>query len=175
MLLNRLLPVFFLGLSSFTLALPLKERELKVRAFVEQAYADFQISDGTGGNAKAEADAIFVTPFDGIDLAAVSQDERDAVEAMREAAESAETDDFNPQITAASGADADALSVGKIKNKVLKLTGEVQVINIDIAKAKAAGEDTSSLTSKLNEEQTKLTNNIGLDVANAGKASKGVA
>ena len=51
---------------------------------------------------------------------------------MREAAESAETDDFDPQIEAASGATADALQVGKIKNKVLKLTGEVQVLNIKV-------------------------------------------
>ena len=72
---------------------------------------------------------------------------------MREAAESAETDDFDPQIDAASGAAADALQNGKIANKVLKLTGEVQVLNIKIAKAKAAGEDTSDLESSLADEQ----------------------
>jgi hypothetical protein len=49
---------------------------------------------------------------------------------MREAAESAETDEFDPQIDAATGTLADELQVGKIKNKVLKLTGEVQGINI---------------------------------------------
>lgn len=112
---------------------------------------------------------------------------------MREAAESAETDDFDSQIAAASGAAADALQVGKIKNKVLKLTGEVQVLNIkvredyagrnqldincytQIAQAKANGEDTSDLESDLNDEQTKLTTNIATDESNAGKASKGVA
>ena len=52
---------------------------------------------------------------------------------MREAAESAETDDFDPQIDAATGATADALSVGKTKNKVLKLTAEVQGINIKVS------------------------------------------
>ena len=51
---------------------------------------------------------------------------------MRKAAEAAETDEFNPAIDAATGADADALQVGKIKNKVLKLTGEVQVLNIKV-------------------------------------------
>jgi hypothetical protein len=49
---------------------------------------------------------------------------------MREAAEDAETSQFNPQIDAASGDAKKALQVGKIKNKVLKLAGEVQVINI---------------------------------------------
>ena len=51
---------------------------------------------------------------------------------MREAAEDAETAQFNPAIAAESGAEADALQVGKIKNKVLKLTGEVQVLNIQV-------------------------------------------
>lgn len=51
---------------------------------------------------------------------------------MRKAAENAETELFNPAIDAASGAEADALQVGKIKNKVLKLTGEVQVIKIKV-------------------------------------------
>ena len=72
---------------------------------------------------------------------------------MRKAAEAAETDEFNPAIDAATGADADALQVGKIKNKVLKLTGEVQDINIKIAQAKAKGEDTSDLESSLATEQ----------------------
>lgn len=71
-------------------------------------------------------------PFANTDLSTVSEDVRDAIEAMRQAAESAETDLFNPQIDAATGADADALQAGKIKNKVLKLTGEVQVINIKV-------------------------------------------
>lgn len=33
------------------------------------SYADFQISDGTAGNAQAEAAAVFLDPFDGTDLA----------------------------------------------------------------------------------------------------------
>ncbi len=58
---------------------------------------------------------------------------QDDIETMRQAAEAAETDDFNPAIDAASGDAADALQVGKIKNKVLKLTGEVQVLNIKVS------------------------------------------
>ena len=96
-------------------------------------------------------------------------------------------------MTASTGADADALQVGKIKNKVLKLTGEVQVLNIkvwdihsfflqvyikkkqlQIAQAKANGEDTSSLESDLQDEQTKLTTDIQTDQGSAGQASKGI-
>ncbi len=72
---------------------------------------------------------------------------------MREAAEDAETSLFNPAIAAASGAAADALQNGKIANKVLKLTGEVQVLNIKIAKAQASGADTADLESDLATEQ----------------------
>ncbi|KAF9522617.1 hypothetical protein CPB83DRAFT_864166 [Crepidotus variabilis] len=169
---TQLLVTFVLSLLAFTSALPVK---LQARAFQEQDYADFQISDGTGGDAKAKADAVFVTPFAGVNLATVTKAERDAVEAMRQAAEKAETDQFNEQIDAASGAAADALSVGKTKNKVLKLTGEVQRIQIDIAQAKASGDDLSSLQEQLTAEQTKLSTNIALDVKNKGKASKGVA
>lgn len=71
-------------------------------------------------------------PFNNTDLTTISSDTLDAMNNMREAAESAETDDFDPQIDAASGATADALSVGKTKNKVLKLTAEVQVLNIKV-------------------------------------------
>lgn len=99
------------------------------------SYSQFQISDGTGGNAQAQANAVFVDPFANTDLTTVSSDVLEAMNNMREAAESAETDQFNPQIDAASGAAADALQVGKIKNKVLKLTGEVQVLNIKVSRS----------------------------------------
>ncbi|KAJ1299481.1 hypothetical protein OPQ81_011815 [Rhizoctonia solani] len=145
------------------------------RAFTEQQYANFQISDGTAGNAQAEANAVFIDPFKGRDLATVTAAELNAVQNMREAAESAEVDQFNKQISAASGDAAKALQNGKIKNKVLKLTGEVQAIQIKIAQGKAAGKDTTSDEAKLKEEQTKLTKNIATDVKNKGQASKGVA
>jgi hypothetical protein len=67
------------------------------------SYPAFQISDGVGGNAKAEAEAVFVTPFAGVDLSTVSKESRDAVETMRELAEAAEIEKFNPQIAAAHG------------------------------------------------------------------------
>lgn len=43
-------------------------------------------------------------PFAGVDLATVDSTSLDNLQTMREAAESAETDDFDPQIDAASGA-----------------------------------------------------------------------
>ncbi|KAK7042131.1 NAD(P)-binding protein [Favolaschia claudopus] len=143
-------------------------------SFAVQDYSQFQISDGVGGNAAAEANAVFVTPFPA-DLTQVDATSLKNLGTMREAAEDAETSLFNPQIDAASGAAADALDVGKTKNKVLKLTGEVQQIKIKIAQAAAAGKDTAKLQTSLDAEQTKLTKNIALDVKNKGKASKAVA
>jgi len=143
-------------------------------SFALQDYSQFQISDGVAGDAEAQANAVFVDPFPA-DLTTVDATSLANLGTMREAAESAETDDFDPQIAAASGATAAALQVGKIKNKVLKLTGEVQQIKIKIAQATAAGSDTSDLESSLTAEQTKLTTNIALDVKSKGAASQGVA
>ncbi|KAI4517924.1 hypothetical protein K525DRAFT_209804, partial [Schizophyllum commune Loenen D] len=130
-----------------------------------RSYADFQISDGVAGDAEAEANAVFVDPFDGVDLAS------DNIQTMREAAEDAETEKFNSAIEAASGDEADALQVGKIKNKVLKLTGEVQALKIKIAQA---GGDTADLEDKLAEEQKKLDTNIATDKKSAGATSQSV-
>lgn len=166
--------VLSLGFVGSSLALPVDSAALQKRAFTLKTYPEFQISSTPAGNAQAEAAAVFVTPFNGVDLATVSKQDRDNVEAMRRLAEQAETEQFNPAIKAASGAEAKALQNGKIKNKVLKLTGIVQVSKIDLAKAKAAGKDTSSIEAKLEEEQTKLTKNIATDVAAAGQDSEGV-
>lgn len=125
--------------------------------------------------AKSMHPVSIIDMFNGTDLTTVDATSLENMNTMREAAEDAETDDFDPQIDAASGATgayntsvivillltrtlpfllaADALQVGKIKNKVLKLTGEVQVLNIKIAQAQAKGEDTSDLESSLAEEQ----------------------
>ncbi|KAL1748595.1 hypothetical protein HDZ31DRAFT_29199, partial [Schizophyllum fasciatum] len=129
------------------------------------SYADFQISDGVAGDAEAEANAVFVDPFDGVDLATKN------IQTMREAAEDAETEQFNKAIKSASGDAADALKVGKIKNKVLKLTGEVQAIKIKMAQADG---DTADLKKKLAEEQKKLDTNIATDKKSAGATSQSV-
>ncbi|KAG8913589.1 hypothetical protein FRC01_004474 [Tulasnella sp. 417] len=163
----------FAATSVFGLPVRATRNQVAVRAFVPTTdYQSFQISDGVAGNAEAEANAVFVDPFAGVDLATISEEDLDALSVMRELAEDAETQLFNPQIKAASGADADALQVGKIKNKVLKLTGLSQIQKIKIAKGQAAGDDTSSDEAKLEEEQTKLTKNIATDVKSAGQPSK---
>ncbi|KAI0667918.1 hypothetical protein C8Q78DRAFT_1071632 [Trametes maxima] len=170
----RLAAVFTLACAGLAAAAPIRRPKVLKRAFALQDYAAFQISDGTAGNAQAEANAVFVDPFKGVDLSTVDSDTLDAVKTMREAAEDAETKQFNPAIKAASGDAADALQNGKIKNKVLKLTGEVQALQIQLAQAKAKGKDTASIQSKITAEQKKLNNNIATDKKNAGQASQGV-
>ncbi|KAI0763343.1 hypothetical protein BD413DRAFT_212621 [Trametes elegans] len=173
----RLISTFVLAVAGLAAAAPFRRpviNRVAKRAFALQDYADFQISDGVAGNAQAEANAVFVDPFAGVDLATVDKATLDAVKTMREAAEDAETKQFNPAIKAADGDAADALQVGKIKNKVLKLTGEVQALKIQIAQAEASGDDTASLEKKLADEQKKLSHNIDLDTKSAGAASQGV-
>ncbi|KAG8732979.1 hypothetical protein FRC11_009603 [Ceratobasidium sp. 423] len=133
-------------------------------------YKDFQISTGTAGDALTRAEAVFKTPFDGVDLATVSDEDLDNLNTMRGAASKFETTDFNPAIEAASGEEADALQRGKIANKVLKNLGSVMVASIKEAKAKAAGEDASEFTTKIEEETKKMNKNAATDKADAGKA-----
>jgi len=156
-----------LSISSYARPVPDPSNSMSKRAFIEQAYNDFQISDGVGGNAQAQANAVFSDNFAGVDLATVSADDLDAINTMAKAAVDAE-DTFNTAIDAASGADADALNVGKIKNKVLKLSGEVLALQIKQAQGDASAAD------DLATEQTKLTKDVGVDVQNAGKPSKSV-
>ena len=123
-------------------------------------------SAGVAGNAQAEALAKF--PVDMSDLAGVSAADLATIQTERESAESAETEAFDPAIAAATGDAATALQNGKIKNKVLKLTGEVLALQIEQAQGKDTAADIAT-------EQTKLTNNINLDVAAAGQASTAVS
>ncbi|KAJ7267320.1 hypothetical protein C8J57DRAFT_1435955 [Mycena rebaudengoi] len=176
-----LLALIVPALASFVGAapIPVSKHALAPRqafSFALQSYDQFQISEGVAGTAEAEANAVFVDPFPA-DLATVDKTSLDNLGTMREAAEAAEVDQFNPAIAAASGAEAPpaaALQAGKIKNKVLKLTGEVQQIKIKIAQAAAEGDDTADLETQLTVEQKKLSTNIALDVKNKGAPSKGV-
>ncbi|KAH7105227.1 hypothetical protein BKA62DRAFT_692123 [Auriculariales sp. MPI-PUGE-AT-0066] len=140
-------------------------------AFVELDYKDFQISGGVAGNALAEVDANVLAPLLNRDDASISDAEESALANMRAAAEDAETSLFNPQIAAASGAEADGLQVGKIKNKVLKLRLFQKLLQIRIAKSQAAGDDTSSDQAKLDDEVAKLNKNAATDKASAGETS----
>lgn len=101
----------------------------------------------------------------------MSEEDLEILKAARETAEAAETDagGFNEAIDAA-GKDTDegeALQVGKIKNKVLKLQLEVLALQIE----QAQGEDNQD---KIDEEMTKLNANIANDADNAGATSQSV-
>lgn len=60
------------------------------------------------------------------------------------------------------------VKVGKIKNKVLKLTATVLKLQIQAAQGKDVADDLAT-------EQAKLTKNIATDVASAGEASTAVS
>lgn len=77
-----------------------------------QTYAELSISDGTAGNAQAEAAAKF--PIDTSNLAGVSAADLKLIKAAHDSAEDAETDAFDPAIDAASGDAATALQVNPL-------------------------------------------------------------
>ena len=78
--------------------------------FPELPYSQFQISSTPGGIAAQEAAAQFLAPFNGIDLTTIPQSVETALANMREAAEAAELDQFNPAIETASGAEGMPIS-----------------------------------------------------------------
>ncbi|KAI7974963.1 hypothetical protein EIK77_001716 [Talaromyces pinophilus] len=122
-------------------------------------------SNGTAGNALAEATAKFPVPAD---LATVSSADLATLQAERVTAEDAETEAFNPAISAATDSDTKtALQNGKIKNKVLKLFAEVQALQIQQAQG-------ANNQAKIDAEMTKLNNNIALDKKAAGQAAQTV-
>ncbi|WWC73078.1 uncharacterized protein I206_107043 [Kwoniella pini CBS 10737] len=143
---------------------PIKRQGIICPSFQLEDYSNFQISNGIGGNAKSEANSIFVNPFNDCDLSTVDKISLSNIQIMREAAENAEVNLFKPQINDSIGDLSNSLQVGKIKNKVLKLTGEIQALKIQAAQ----GEDNAD---KIVEEQIKLDKNIATDVASAGEAS----
>ncbi|KAK6531290.1 hypothetical protein TWF281_008105 [Arthrobotrys megalospora] len=157
--------------ATFTSAAPINRRALSLRA-----YNEMSISSGVGGDAEARAKAVWSQGLDLSNLAAISDADLDILKVERSNAESAETDAFNPAIDAASGDDKAALQVGKIANKVLKLTGLAQVRQIGIAKKEAKGQTVSdSERAALQDSLTKLAKNIATDKKNAGKPSKAVS
>ncbi|KAI8444249.1 small secreted protein, partial [Phakopsora pachyrhizi] len=128
------------------------------RQIALKSYNDFQISDGTAGNCQAAADKVFAVSGD---LKAVTKTDLDNLNTMARAAVTSE-EQFNTAIAAATGEKADELKAGKTCNKVLKLTGELQVLNVK----QAQGDDVAA---KIATEQKKLNENLKLDKENAGK------
>ncbi|KAF4463134.1 small secreted [Fusarium albosuccineum] len=150
--------LFTLGFAATALAVPLSKRAV----FSTQTYDDLSISGGTAGNAQQEAlDKLSGLPDD---LSTVEEADLDFLNSVNQIANDAETDAFNPAIEAATGEEADALQRGKIKNKVLKLTATI----LKLEAQQAQGEDVAD---KLEEENTKLQNNISQDEEAAGQAS----
>ncbi|TFL03370.1 hypothetical protein BDV98DRAFT_591251 [Pterulicium gracile] len=140
-------------------------------------YESFQISSGTAGDALAKASAIFFDAFEGVDLVSVDDQTVKDIETMRSAANEAETELFNPAISAADAAGddelADALQRGKIANKVLKLAGNASKLRIQIAKAEAEGNTArvADLTPKLEDAETKMAKNAATDAKDSGLES----
>ncbi|EEA23529.1 hypothetical protein TMatcc_002409 [Talaromyces marneffei ATCC 18224] len=156
----------FMTITLLSLALPsaLALPTLNTRA-AARTFAELTISNGTAGNALAEATAKFPVPAD---LASVPSADLKTLQAERVTAEDAETKAFNPAIKAATdSATKTALQNGKIKNKVLKLFAEVQALQIQ----KAQGANNQA---KIDQETTKLNNNIALDKKAAGQAAQTV-
>ncbi|KAF2032504.1 hypothetical protein EK21DRAFT_87097 [Setomelanomma holmii] len=152
-----------LSLAALSVALPTSLKTRQAGVLKATTYNDIQISGGTAGTADAEATAAF-SALDLNDLANVSKADQDFLNTVNQVANDAEDQAFNPAIDAASGAAADALQAGKIKNKVLKLKATV----IKLQAQQAQGQDVAD---DLATETTKLNNNIATDKKNAGKPS----
>ena len=180
-----------LSFAASALALPTSAtapHQKRAAVLKQQSYAQFQVSDGVGGKAspKSKPSSPYVPhhphpqltsianppQIDEKNLAAVDPADVDIINSARQTAEAAETDagGFNDAIAAAGkdSAAGTALQVGKIKNKVLKLKLEVLALQIDQAQG---GKDNQA---KIDEEQTKLDNNIKLDQGAAGDKSQSV-
>ena len=124
-LLEMQLPVLLLLLPSLTFATPITSRRAaastgsSAAVLTPQTYNELSISGGTSGNALAETNAKF--PIDMNNLAGVAESDLNIINSASQIGEDAETEAFDPAITAAGGADkAVALQNGKIKNKVFK-------------------------------------------------------
>ena len=100
--------------------------------------------------------------------AAVSKSDLAILVAARQTAENAEAS-FNTAVAAASGANANALQVGKIKNKVLKLRTFEMLVQIQQAQG------ANNKAAQLADIQTKLAANVKLDQASRGKKSQSVS
>ncbi|KAF4974547.1 hypothetical protein FZEAL_8571 [Fusarium zealandicum] len=150
--------LFTLAFATAALAAPLSKRAV----FSSTTYDDLSISGGTAGNAQQEAlDKLGGLPAD---LATVEEADVDFLNSVNQVANDVEKEAFNTAIEAASGEEADALQRGKIKNKVLKLTATMLKLQVQ----QAQGEDVAA---QLEEENTKLQNNISQDEEAAGQAS----
>ncbi|KAA1108636.1 hypothetical protein PGT21_019788 [Puccinia graminis f. sp. tritici] len=132
--------------------------------FPFRKYEDFQISDGVAGQAFENAGKVFVEPFAGVPLEKITKGDMDNLLKMARAARQNELL-FNQALKKAKGSNKSALAAGKIANKVLKLVGEIQVIELQ----KKLNIKQVDVPAKLAEHQKKLTKNTKVDRSNKGK------
>lgn len=142
-----------LSLAASTFAAPIDSAPLDKRALTFRKYNTFQISGGVGGNALAETNQAF--PVDMSNPGAVSKADLAVLVAARQTAENAETA-FNSAVAAASGAAAQALDVGKTKNKVLKLRTFEMLVQVQQARG------STDKDAQLADIQKKLAANVSL-------------
>ncbi|KAK7919900.1 hypothetical protein PG985_007922 [Apiospora marii] len=159
--------LFSLAASALAAPMPAESApSLDKRALAFRKYNTFQISGGVGGNALAETNQAF--PVDMRNPGAVSKADLAVLVAARQTAENAEAA-FNSAVAAASGAAAQALDVGKTKNKVLKLRTFEMLVQVQQARG------STDKDAQLADIQKKLAANVKLDQANKGKKSQSVS
>ncbi|KAH9465832.1 hypothetical protein MJO29_007526 [Puccinia striiformis f. sp. tritici] len=152
-------------------------------------YSEFQISDGLSGNCSRKAESVFLTPYNltqvtvlntnGTQLirpvhgVAIDQTDLDVCKKMsREAVDAEES--FNTAIDKNGGPTTELgkqFQNGKICNKVLKFTGSVLCLQMEL---QLAGVARSSRRKKLNEQITKLEEAIQIDQAANGQKQRSV-
>ncbi|KAI8942295.1 hypothetical protein NX059_000374 [Plenodomus lindquistii] len=160
----RFQSITVLSFAAFAIAAPAALKRQAGPVLADTTFNDISIAGGVAGNAEAEALAVFSAldlenpeNIDPADLAFLG--------AVNDVANDAEVEAFNPAVEAATGDEAAQIQNGKIKNKVLKLTATV----IELEAKQAQGD--ASVAAKLEEETTKLNNNIALDTEAAGQVS----
>ncbi|EHS63739.1 hypothetical protein PGTUg99_032845 [Puccinia graminis f. sp. tritici] len=137
------------------------------KIFPFKEYKDFQISDGIAGKSLDKARKIFVEPFQGVDMSQLTQNDLNNLITMARAATDNEKF-FNEAMEKAGATKRHPnvpLSAGKTANKILKLVGSMQVIELH----KRLNLHPGNPDGRLKELQTKLTNNLKLDHHYAGK------
>ncbi|EFP85457.2 uncharacterized protein PGTG_11813 [Puccinia graminis f. sp. tritici CRL 75-36-700-3] len=137
------------------------------KIFPYRKYEDFQISDGVAGQSLENAQKVFVTPFEG-KLSEITQTDLNNLVAMSiEAIQNEQR--FNQAQGKTGGSKKNgnqALAAGKTANKVLKLVGEIQVLELH---KKLNLQQLADPEARLKEHQVKLAKNTKLDRANRGK------
>ncbi|KAI7954021.1 hypothetical protein MJO28_006568 [Puccinia striiformis f. sp. tritici] len=102
------------------------------KIFPFKKYEEFQISDGIAGTSLEKARKVFVEPFSGINLEEITQNDlNNLVTMMRFAVES--ENPFNDALKKAGSTKRRPnvpLTAGKVANKILKLVGAIQVIEV---------------------------------------------